>query len=100
MNADTVIQLIAIVLGSNWVGTTLLELYKQKKKKKTPAEIILKCISRSHLLATAERYKSQGYIDADEYDDIFEEYKAYSDLDGNGRVKREYGGELKKLPIK
>lgn len=100
MNTDTVIQLIAIVLGSNWVGSMLLELYKQKKKKKTPAEIILKCISRSHLLQTAERYKAQGFIDADEYDDIFEEYKAYSDLDGNGRVKREYEGELKKLPIK
>lgn len=95
-----ILQLIAIVLGSNWVGSTLLELYKQKKKKKTPAEIILKCISRSHLLQTAERYKSQGYIDAEEYDDIFEEYRAYVDLDGNGRVKREYEGELKKLPIK
>lgn len=100
MNTETILQLIAIVLGSNWVGSTLLELYKQKKKKKTPAEIILKCISRSHLLQTAERYKSQGYIDAEEYDDIFEEYRAYVALDGNGRVKREYEGELKKLPIK
>lgn len=100
MNTETILELIAIVLGSNWIGSTLLELYKQKKKKHTPTEIILKCISRSHLLQTAERYKSQGYINEEEYDDIFEEYKAYVDLDGNGRVKREYEDELKKLPIK
>lgn len=100
MNTETILQLIAIVLGSNWVGSMLLEIYKTKKKKKTPAEIILKCISRSHLLQTAERYKQQGFIDSDEYDDIQEEYKAYIDLDGNGRVKREYEEELKKLPIK
>ena len=102
MNTETVIQLIAIILGSNWIGSLLMEYYKHKKKKKTPAEIILKSLSRSHLLQCANRYKTQGYIDAEEYDDIFEEFKAYVDLDGNGRVNREYGdgGELKSLPIR
>lgn len=102
MNTDTMLQLIAIVLGSNWVGTMLLELYRQKKKKKTPAEVILKALSRIHLLQAAERYKEQGFINADEYDDIMEEYNAYIALDGNGRVRREYGegGDLKKLQIK
>ena len=100
MNAETILQLIAIVLGSNWVGSMLLEVYKTKRKKKTPAEIILKCLSRNHLLQSADRYKQQGYIDAEEYDDIMEEYKAYIDLEGNGRVKREYEEELKKLPVK
>ena len=100
MTTETIIQLIAIVLGSNWLGSMLLEVYKTKKKKKTPAEIILKSLSRAHLLQCAERYKAQGFIDAEEYDDIMEEYNAYIDLDGNGRVKREYLEELKKLPIK
>lgn len=102
MNTETAIQLIAIILGSNWLGSMLMEIYKTKKKKKTPAEIILKSLSRVHLLQNAERYKTQGYIDAEEYDDIFEEYEAYRDLDGNGRVKKEYGdgGELKSLPVK
>lgn len=102
MNTETILQLVAIVLGSNWLGQMLLELYKSKKKKKTPAEIILKSLSRVHLLSAAERYKAQGFIDAEEYDDITEEYNAYIALDGNGRVRREYGeaGELKKLPIK
>lgn len=100
MNAETILQLIAIVLGSNWVGSLLLEVYKTKRKKKTPTDIILRCVSRYHLLASAEKYKQQGYIDNEEYNDIYEEYNAYRELEGNGRVKREYEEELKKLPIK
>lgn len=102
MNTETMVELIAVVLGSNWLGGLLLEWYKSRKKKKTPAEIILKALSRVHLLNQAEKYKAQGFIDADEYDDIMEEYAAYDELGGNGRVKREYGegGALKSLPIK
>lgn len=102
MNTEMIIQLIAIILGSNWIGSMLMEVYKTKKKKKTPAEIILKSLARSHLLQSADYYHELGYIPADEYDDIFEEYKAYHDLKGNGRVEREYGegGLLKSLPIK
>lgn len=102
MSIETIITLVGIVLGSNWLGAFLTEVYRQKKKKKTPAEIILKALSRSHLLQAAARYKEQGFIDVEEYDDIFEEYDAYVALDGNGRVRREYGenGELRKLPVK
>lgn len=102
MNIETVLQIAAIVLSSNWIGQLLLEVYKSKSKKKTPAEIILKSLARSHLLQMAERFKTQGFIDAEEYDGIFEEFDAYDKLGGNGRVKREYGedGELRKLPVK
>lgn len=102
MSIETILQLAAVVLGSNWVGSLLLEYYKQRKKKKTPPEIILKCLCRVHLLGAADRYKEQGYIPADEYDDIMEEYNAYKALDGNGRVHREFGenGSLKQLPVK
>ena len=102
MNTETLIQITALILGSNWLGQFILEVYRQRKEKKTPQGIILKSLSRSHLLSCAVRYKEQGYIDADEYDDIFEEYNAYIDLDGNGRVKREYGegGTLRSLPVK
>lgn len=102
MNTEMILQLIAVILGSNWLGTMLMEIYKTKKKKKTPAEIILKALARNHLLMAAERYKAQGYINDEEYEDIFEEYEAYEDLNGNGRVGREYGegGELHSLPVK
>ena len=102
MTIETVLQIAAIVLGSNWIGQFLLEWYKTKSKKKTPAEIILKSLARSHLLQMADRFKKQGYIDAEEYDGIFEEFDAYDKLGGNGRVKREYGegGEVRKLPVK
>lgn len=102
MKAEIMIQIVALILGSNWLGQFVIEYYKSKKKKKTPAEVILKCLSRRDLLAQAERYKEQGYIDKDEYDDVFEEFKAYEALNGNGRVKREYGegGAVYSLPVK
>lgn len=102
MNTELLIQLAVIIFGSNWLGQALIEVYKTKSKKKTPTEIILKCLSRKHLLDSAEAYKEQGFIPADEYDDVFEEYNAYVKLKGNGRVEREYGenGELRKLPVK
>lgn len=102
MNTETILTLVGIVLGSNWLGQFLTELYKNKRKKKAPAEIILKSLSRVHLLQAADRYKEQGYINADEYDDIYEEFHAYEDLDGNGRVARYYGedGELESLPVR
>ena len=102
MTYETILTLIGIVLGSNWLGQFLMEIYKTKRKKKEPTEVILKGLARSHLLDKAEHYKAQGFIDAEEYNDIFEEYEAYRELDGNGQVKREYGenGELRNLPIK
>lgn len=102
MTTETIVELIAIILGSNWIGSMLMEIYKTKKKKKTPTQIILKALARHHLLSQADKYKEQGFIDAEEYNDVFEEYKAYIDLDGNGRVRREYGedGELRSLPVR
>lgn len=102
MTPDIVIQIAAIVLGSNWLGQILTEIYKNKKKKKTPSEIILKHLAGDHLLVIAEKCKEQGFVPSDEYNDLFEEYKAYRDLEGNGRVEREYGedGELRKLPVR
>lgn len=103
MSVEIIITLIGIVLGSNWLGQFLMEVYRAKSKKKTPSEIILKALSRSHLLQRADYYHELGYIPKDEYDDIYEEFEAYSDLKGNGRVLREYDkkeGLLKDLPVK
>lgn len=102
MNYETILTLIGIVLGSNWLGQFLMEIYKQKTKKRTPTETVLKALCRSHLLTRAEYYHKIGYIPSDEYDDIKEEFEAYEKLDGNGRVAREYGeyGKLKDFPVK
>ena len=102
MNYETILTLIGIVLGSNWLGNFLMEIYKTKRKKKFPTEVILKALARNHLLSRADYYHEIGYIPSDEYDDIIEEYEAYEKLNGNGRVAREYGegGALKSLPIK
>lgn len=102
MSYETILTLIGIVLGSNWLGQFLMEIYKGKTKKRTPSEIILKSLARSHLLLCAKRFKEQGYIPADEYEDIFEEFDAYEKLSGNGLVRREYseGGDVRSLPVK
>lgn len=102
MSVENVLTLIAIVLGSNWLGQFLTEIYKSKSKRKSPTEILLKALSRNHLLMSADRYHEAGFIPKDEYDDIYEEYRAYKALGGNGRVEREYGkdGALTSLPIR
>lgn len=96
---ESMIQLIAIVFGSSWLGQMLIELYKQKTKKKTPTEVIIRALARRDLLSSSEAYITQGYIPSDEYDDFQKEYKAYKDLDGNGKVER-LVTEAMKLPIK
>ena len=96
---DQMIQLIAIVMGSSWLGQFLIELYKSKIKKKTPVEVIIRALARRDLLTTAYGYIEQGFIPSDEYDDFEKEYKAYIDLNGNGKVKR-IVAEALKLPIK
>lgn len=102
MNTETIITLFGIFLGSNALWQFFLELYKSQSKKKTPSEIVLKALCRNHLLTRANYYQEVGYIPADEYDDIKEEFEAYEKLGGNGRVAREYGegGSLKNLPVR
>ena len=83
MTDVNIIQLIGIIAGSNALWQFLMEVYKAKKKKKTPAETILKSLSRVHLLESAEEYHKLGYIPKEDYDDIYEEYDAYAALNGN-----------------
>ena len=97
--SDMTLQLIALVLGSSGLGQFLIEVYKTKKKKKTPIEVIIKALARRDLLISANDYIEQGYIPADEYEDFMNEYKAYHDLDGNGKVER-FVAEATKLPIR
>lgn len=95
---EQMLQLIAIILGSNWLGSFLMELYKSKTKKKTPTQIIIRALARRDLLKTADDYMDKGYIPSDEYDDFAKEYKAYTDLKGNGKVEKVVT-EVLKLPM-
>lgn len=95
---EQMLQLIAIILGSNWLGSFLMELYKSKTKKKTPTQIIIRALARRDLLKSASDYIDSGAIPSDEYDDFVGEYHAYKDLKGNGKVER-IVSEALKLPI-
>lgn len=88
MTTENIITLIGILLGSNVLGNFLVEVYRSKSKKKTPIEVIIRALARRDLLKTADDYIEEGFIPSDEYDDFMNEYKAYKDLDGNGKVEK------------
>ena len=92
---EQMLQLIAIILGSNWLGSFLMELYKSKTKKKTPTQIIIRALARRDLLKSADDYLDKGFIPSDEYDDFVSEFHAYKDLKGNGKVERVVSEALK-----
>ena len=99
MSTETIITLVGIVLGSNWLGQFLTKVYENKSKKKTPVEVIIRALARRDLLKSADDYIDQGYIPSDEYDDFVNEYKAYKALDGNGKVEKMVSIAMD-LPIK
>lgn len=76
-----------------------MEVYKSKTKKKTPIEVIIRALARRDLLSSAEDYIADGFIPSDEYDDFINEYQAYRNLNGNGKVER-LVEQAMKLPIK
>lgn len=99
MNEHT-IELIAIVFGSQWLGTLLNNIYqdRKKKKEKTPTETMVLALVRDKLLFLSKKYLRMGGIPEDEVATFTELYDAYVGADGNTDVK-EKGGRASKLPI-
>lgn len=97
---DHTIELIAIVFGSQWLGTLLNNIYqdRKKKKKKTPTENMVMALVRDKLLFLSKKYLKVGGIPEDEVATFRELYDAYDEAGGNTDVK-EKGGRASKLPI-
>lgn len=98
MTWEGAIALIGLVLGSNWVGTLLLEIYRQKKKKKTPQEKMLLALCRDRILSLAKKYIELGGIPEDEYDNYKLLLESYLAGGGNSTVAK-IGGSADSLPI-
>lgn len=99
MSTEMILTLVGIVLGSNWLGNILLEVYKNKKKKKSPLEKMVLSLGRDKLLCLSKQYIRNGYIPEDEFYTFDKLGEAYIDLGGNSLVKKKYE-EAKALPVK
>lgn len=99
MNLTEVLSLIAIILGSNWLGSLIVEIYKNRKKRLSPFEKLVMAMGRDRLLMLSKSYLSKGFIPDDEYESFHEMGQSYLDLGGNSQVKHRYEEALK-LPVK
>lgn len=98
MDFAHIISFMGLVLGSNWLGNILLEVYKDRKTKKTPIERATLALVRKELLSSSKEYiKLQGIPD-DEYEMFAELGQAYIAMKGNSKVKKKFE-EAMKLPI-
>lgn len=97
MTIQHIIELIAIVMGSNWLGSFLLQILQEHKKKKTPLEEMILALGRDRLLYLAKKYRDG--IPADEYENFYAMFTAYLKLGGNSQVKKRCEEVLKK-PLK
>ncbi len=97
---EHLIEIIAIIFGSQGVWTLLNNVYqdRKKRKKKTPVESMVLALVRDKLLALSKYYIKRGGIPEDEVSTFKELYKAYIESGGNTNVK-ELGERADELPI-
>ena len=86
--AENIITIVVVVLGSNWFGSILKDMYDARRKKKKPSEQMLLALGRRQLLQDAKTYIRLEEIPEDEYEVFVEQFKAYQAMNGNSTVKR------------
>lgn len=126
MDAATVVALVGILLGSQWLGTLINKLYDNwhKSKKEDPYEKLEKKLNDTHeelmklaadlkansgltMAHARERlndlmteYKSQGFIPAEEYTAFILLGEAYIDAKGNHGFDIDFKWVVDNLPVK
>lgn len=97
---EHLIEIIAIIFGSQGVWTLINNVYqdRKKRKKKTPVESMVLALVRDKLLTLSKYYIKRGGIPEDEVSTFKELYKAYIEAGGNTNV-RELGKIADELPI-
>ncbi|MBE6016732.1 MAG: hypothetical protein E7233_03845 [Lachnospiraceae bacterium] len=97
---EHLIEIIAVVFGSQGLWTLINNVYQErkKKKKKTPFELMVLALVREKLLYLSKQYIKMGGIPEDEVSAFKELYKSYIEAGGNTNVK-ELGDRASTLPI-
>lgn len=96
---ELVLTLIAAIFGSTGFWTWLQTRFKTKSAE----DRLLMGIGYSKIIQETNRYIKQGWITADEYNDLNKHlYQPYKDMGGNGTAKRqmEIVGNLPSTPPK
>lgn len=97
--AENIITIVVAVLASNWFGSVIKDAIDSRRKKKRPAEQMILALGRRQLLEDAKHYLKMQEIPEDEYEVFEEQFKAYTAMNGNSKVKK-LCGEALKLPIR
>ena len=97
---EHLIEIIAIVFGSQGLWVLINNVYQERKKrkKKTPFELMVLALVREKLLFLSKQYIQNGGIPEDEVSAFKELYKSYIEAGGNTNV-RELGERANNLPI-
>ena len=97
---EHLVEIIAIVFGSQGLWVLINNVYQERKKKKekTPSERMVLALVREKLLRLSKKYIKNGGIPEDEVSTFKELYKTYIESGGNTNVK-ELGDRAKNLPI-
>ena len=95
----TINQAVIAVVGffvAGFLGYLVGKIKRLSKVEKARI-IIEKASARAHILAAYERYIIRGeHMSVSRYDELNEEYEAYTTLGGNGTAKR-YMEEIRQL---
>ena len=94
------IEIIAIIFGSQGLWVLIDNVYQERKKKKekTPTEDMVLALVRDKLLFLSKKYLKMGGIPEDEVATFKELYESYTKAGGNTDVK-DRGERASKLPI-
>lgn len=80
-----VVGIIGAIFGGQGFWTWLIN----KKAGKTNQDKLLMGIAYSKIIEQCNRYIKRGWIDSDEYNELYHYlFKPYSDMGGNGTAER------------
>lgn len=71
---------------------------KTRTQRNSSEERLLIQVARNQLIKQGRKYITRGYITMDEYEEYESQYKAYSDLGGNGLARRVFE-QVDELPM-
>ena len=98
MDVNVVMQLIAIVLGSNAVFEFIKWCFERvDKKKQSPERLMLKALGEEKLGKKLRHWLHSDVRTADDWRIIEALYEGYKALGGNGEIKKLYE-EAKQIP--
>lgn len=95
---DNIITIILAVFASGGLWTFLTELWKSKKKAKTPMEKMILALVRDKLCFLSKKYIKLKGIPEDELEVFKKIGESYLEAGGNSEVKKLYE-DASKLPV-